>query len=332
MKVMLLGATGLLGHNVLQQLTAAGHTVVAPVRRAASVYIAPVGCSLVERPHIDLPTLLECGKECDAIVNCVGNTDMSLRHVGEYMAANCDLCVDIVEAMEQLGIRRLVHTSTTNTIGNGSAERPSTGDEPMTPPFVGVGYAESKRMGEEVVLQAANRHPEWHVVVVNAGYMIGAMDVKPSSGRMLLMAYGKRLMVAPKGGKAFVPAHDVAVAEVMALEHGECGKRYPVVGGADVADGMSIKEMYQMQAQVMGYQQWVWELPNWLLRLAGKVGDALRRLGVHTELCTANIAQLTTYEHYSNQCAVEKLGYAPTSIAKAIEDFYYWNNAIMKRI
>lgn len=321
MKVLLLGATGLLGHNVLQRLTDTGHDTVVLVRRRSGLHVEVPDSMVVEGSLTDRPTLERAAAGCDAIINCAGVTDMSLRHRRDYEAVNTQLGATLVEVMERLGISRLVHTSTVNTIGYGSAGHPADESEPMRAPFVGSFYAESKRAGEEAVLAAAARHAEWHVVVVNPGFMLGPMDAKPSSGRLLLTGYRRPLMAAPKGGKAFVDVRDVAAAAVNALTEGRNGARYVAVCNEGC---LSLKEIYLLQAATMGYRQRVVELPDWLLRVAGAAGDVLRGVGVRTELSSSNVRQLMVREYYDSRRAIDELRMPQSGLAKAIRDFHRW--------
>lgn len=324
MKVLLIGATGLLGHNVLQRLTDHGHEAVALVRHSNALCIKTPGTVLVEGNATQLETLSAAAKGCDAIVNCAGVTDMSLLSRDDYTEVNVTLCEDIVSVMNTHGIRRLVHVSTVNTIGYGDADHPA--DEHMTikPPFDKSYYADSKLCGEKIVRAAAAGNPDWHVVVVNPGYMIGPMDVKPSSGRMLLMGYRKPLMFAPRGGKSFVDVRDVAAAVVNALTMGRSGDRYIAVNSAEQ---FPISQLYRRQATVMGYRQVVLSLPNVLLSVAGRVGDTLRLLGVRTELSTRNVRQLMVCEYYDNSHAVSELHMPLTPIDHSIRDFYAWRKS-----
>lgn len=323
MKVLLLGATGLLGHNVLQRLTDTGHEVVALVRRRSSLCLDAADTMVVEGCITDRDTVVAAAEGCDAIVNCAGVTDMSLLHLGDYEAVNTQLCRTLVATMEHHGISCLVHASTVNTIGYGTVERPADEQEPVKAPFDKSLYAESKRRGEELLRAAAASHPDWHVVMVNPGFMLGPMDSKPSSGRMLLTGYRKRLMVAPRGGKSFVDVRDVAAAMVNALTMGRNGERYIAVSSHG---HLTIKELYLLQAEVMGYRQRVLTLPDGLLRVAGWVGDLMRGLGVRTELSTCNVRQLMVREYYDNCRAVEELAMPETDLRQSIRSFYQWRN------
>lgn len=321
MKVLLLGASGLLGHNVLACLLANGHQVVALVRRRKAVVLDDPACTFIERPALDTEALTAAAEGCDAIINCAGVTDMSLPRLEDYLDINQHLCRRIVEAMETHGINTLVHVSTVNTIGYGTTDNPSKESAPIMEPFSKSHYAVSKLHGESEIMQAANKHPDWHIVIVNPGFMIGSMDVKPSSGKLLLAGYRHPIMFAPTGGKAFVDVRDVATATVNALTMGRSGERYIAVNSHA---HHTIKELYIIQSEVMGYRQRVVEIPNWLLLAAGAIGNGIRALGIRTQLSTNNVRQLMVQEYYDNTRAVDELEMSETPIERSIADFYLW--------
>ena len=311
----------MLGHNVLRRLMAEGHEVTALVRRSDGIRLPYGGWHTVVGSPLDYATLCRAADGCEAVVNCAGTTDMSLPDLESYMPMNRDLCGLVVRLMEERDIRVVVHTSTVNTIGYGSKGNPADEEAPMQPPFEGSYYADSKAAGEKVVIGAARRHADWHVVVVNPGFMIGAYDAKPSSGRLLLAGFRRRLMVAPSGGKAFVAVEDVAQAVVAALTKGNNGGRYIVANNRGC---IGIAQLYRMQARVMGYRQYVMTVPDWLLSVAGKVGDGLRFMGLGTELSTLNVRQLMVHEYYDNRRGREELQFAETPIEQAILEFHKW--------
>ena len=173
-----------------------------------------------------------------------------------------------------------------------------------------------------MILAASKAHPERHIVVINPGFMIGAYDTKPSSGRLLLAGYRRRFMVAPKGGKAFVAVDDVAEAIAAALSHGTSGSRYIVANNEGC---LTFKQLYTLQAATMCYRQTVVELPNWLLGLAGWLGDLLRTCGLNTELSFKNVSLLMMNEHYTCRNGKTALGFKTTPIAEAIMDLHKWN-------
>jgi len=329
MKVLLLGATGLLGHNVALALLDKGYEVVALVRPSSRFCPPPEAADSIERVEgslLDEDSLVSAAQGCDAIVNCAGTTDMSLLGYEDYLPVNRDLCRHILSLMERSSIRRLVHVSTANTIGYGAPDAPADESSPMQAPFSSSFYARSKREGEELLLQAARDHADWHVVIVNPGFMVGPYDVKPSSGQLLLAAYRKPLMVAPLGGKSFIAVSDAAVATVNAIMDGVSGSRYLLTG-----ENASIRDFYALQKAEMGYRQCLLVLPGFLVSMAGFLGDMLRALHIRTQLSSVNVRQLMVREYYSNDRARRDLQLPQTPLATAVRQFFEWRSSAQNR-
>lgn len=317
---MLLGATGLLGRNVLNLLLERGMEVSALVRSNSFDMAAP-SLDVCHGSLLNIEDLRNAAEGCDAIINCAGTTDMSLLHYDDYLPVNKQLCENLLMLMDELHISTYVHISTANTIGYGSASRPGNEDDPMRPPFTRSFYAQSKLEAEKLLAWESIQHPERHIIVLNPGFMVGAYDSKPSSGKLLLAGYKRRIMASPSGGKSFVHVADVATAAVNALSMGRNGERY-LLTNAD----MSLKDFYAMQARICGYSQRFVTLPALLVALAGRVGDLLRRIGIRTQLSTRNVRQLQVMEYYCSDKARRELGFPSTPIEDAVRDFFLWYN------
>ena len=321
MNILLLGATGLLGHNVLHSLLARGHSVVALVRDGGTLPSDPM-LNVLRGSILDVAALRNAASGCDAIINCAGTTDMSLLHYDDYLPVNKVLVEYILQVMDEVKINTLVHVSSANTIGYGTPQSPGVESNDICAPFSASYYAQSKVEGEKILLWDAQQHPNRHIVILNPGFMVGPYDFKPSSGKLLMAAYKRPLMAAPRGGKSFVSVKDVAEAAVNALTMGCNGERYLLVG-----EDMTLRDFYALQAEVCGYSQRFITLPDFLVSLAGRVGDLLQWMGVRTQLSTRNVRQLMVNEYYSSDKARRDLAFVATPIRKAISDFFEWSES-----
>lgn len=324
MKILLLGASGLLGHNVLQELVSRHMSVVAPLRKRDEIVEKMIPDTDVVTPLgsvLDAGFLGEVAEGCDAIINCAGATDMSLRRYEDFVPANVSLCQIIVDVAKKHGIKTIVHVSSANTIGYGSKEKPGNESFPPKEPFASSLYARSKMAGEEIMIGYARQNVDSKIIVLNPGFMIGPYDAKPSSARLMLAGYRLPIMLAPCGGKSFVAVADVANAVVNALDMGRSGERYLLTG-----EEYTLRDFYLLQARILAYRQFVISVPRWILILPAIIGDLLRHMGVATQLSSSNIRQITTKEHYSNSKACNELAFKPTSIADAIKAYFSWRS------
>ncbi|MBO4587595.1 MAG: NAD-dependent epimerase/dehydratase family protein [Bacteroidales bacterium] len=321
MRILLTGATGLLGNNVLEQLLLDGYEVTALVRDPSRV-VADVGrfagrYGLVTGDLTNLDDLRTAAKGCEGMINCAGVTDMTLRRLEDYYPINRDLCGLLLQVAQEENMGTIVHVSTADTIGYGSEDHDGGEEMEMCAPFTQSYYALSKREGEDILLHAAKEYPQ-KVVIINPGYIIGRYDVRPSSGRLLLTGWRRRLMAAPPGGKSFVGARTVAQAAAAALSRGRSGERYLVT-----AENLTFKQLYELQAHIGGYRQRVLTLPRWLCKVVGAIGDALATLGMRVEFTSRNVNQLLIKEYYSSQKAVVELGIKPQPIEEAVREFLH---------
>ena len=318
MNVLVTGANGLLGHHVVMELLKQQHAVHILVRSQRKIHFDLKQVTVTEGLFTDHDTLTRAARGCDAIIHIAAVTATDLLKYEDYSSINVDGAGQVIKVGEELNIPGLVYVSSANTIGFGNEQQ--AGDERSTLqyPFTASFYARSKAQAEQLMFKASAK-PGRHVIIVNPTFMLGAYDVKPSSGKLLLMGYKHRVMFVPKGGKNFVPVHDVAVAVCNALTMGRNGERY-LASGID----LSFKEYYNLQKEVGKYKQMIIELPDILLLSVAKAGDLLRRLGMKTELCTMNLRQLLIREYYSNRKAITELNMPQTGMLVAIQEAIDW--------
>ena len=324
MKILVTGANGLLGHHVVMQLLERKYDVRIIVRSTKDI------CFDLNKVEVELGNFTESSVfrkaaiGCDAVIHIAAVTATNLLNYHDYVPVNLDANRIIIEVCNHLNINTILFVSTTNTIGYGTNDSCSDEKSPFQFPFTQSYYARTKLEAEKIYENAAiapKSDSESHIVIIHPAFMIGAYDVKPSSGKLMLLGLKKRLMLVPRGGKNFVATADVATAICNALTMGSNGEHYLATG-----INLSFKEFYQIQSRVGGYKQTIIELPDIVLEFAGKIGDLFQLLGVKTDLCTRNINQLLIREYYSNNKIKSVLRMPQMPIDKAIESALEWFN------
>ncbi|MDD4991584.1 MAG: NAD-dependent epimerase/dehydratase family protein [Paludibacter sp.] len=319
MKVLVTGSNGLLGHQVVFELLKNRHEVSIIVRSKKNIYFDLQAIdTVIEGNFTDYKTLKTAAESCDAIIHVAAVTATDLLHYDDYARINVDGSATVLKVAEELNIKRLIFVSTANTIGFGSKNKLSEETSDIEFPFSESYYAQSKLEAEQL-FKKASLLPDRHVIIVNPTFLIGSFDTKPSSGKLMLMGYKKRIMFAPGGGKNFVAASDVAVTICNALTQGKNGERYLALGV-----NLSFKEFYTLQQEIGNYKQYLIQLPDFLLKAVGKVGDIIRRFGIKTEVCSRNIRQLLVQEYYSNAKAKSELSMPETALKTAIGEALDW--------
>ena len=236
----------------------------------------------------------------------------------QQMLVNVEGTRRLLAAARRAGVRRLVHTSTVNTLG---IPPPGTLGDEGTPFNWGpyrIGYMDSKRAAEELVLEEARRG--LHAVVVLPGTLFGPGDVHLNGASYIrLVARAPLVAPAPPGGTTVAHVDDVAGGHLLALEHGSSGRRY-ILGG----EPMSYVEMFEQIAAALGRQVRVRRLPAWLTERAGRAGSWLRGRGVPAPLTEGMAAAGAAELYYSSERARRELGWSWRSGRDAIRDGVRW--------
>lgn len=327
MRVLLTGATGFLGANVARHLLARGDQVRCLVRKPnlllEGLDVELVQAPLIPRDRDEQRELMAAVEGCDGIYHVAGVFDPGpegrrvMRDVHVYATrALCDAAV-------RAGVRRMVLCSSSVTVGFGSRQAPGDEDSPLDPTPI-YGRTGPLRWYYDTKLQSEQLAIGWggvEVVVVNPDYVIGAYDVKPTSGQLILAMARRFVPFYPRGGKCFVDADDCAVAHLLAMDHGVPGRRY-LLGN----ENLSYKEFMGIVAEVVGQRPPVLPLSDLALRAAAVGGGLARRLDPERFAgLEPHVLESMQQERYrSGRRARDELFMPATPIRTSIEKAWRW--------
>ncbi len=327
MNVLLTGATGFLGANVARHLLARGDRVRCLVRRPNKLVeglpVELVQAPLVPRDRDEQRALMAAVEGCEGIYHVAGVFDPGpqgrriMRDV--HVFATRALC----DAAVRAGVRRMVLCSSSVTVGFGPLEAPGDEDSPLDPTPI-YGRDGPLRWYYDTKMQAEQLATSWggvEVVVVNPDYVIGAWDIKPTSGQLIL-AMGKRYVpFYPRGGKCFIDADDCAAAHLLAMDRGRPGRRY-LLGN----ENLRYREFMGIIAEVTGQRPPALPLSDLALRgaaLAGRLGqrvDPERFAGLDPMV----LSSMQQERFRSGRRARDELGMASTPIRESVEKAWRW--------
>ncbi len=318
MKILVTGANGLLGHHLVMELLARNEQVAVIVRSTANICFDLHRVEVFTGDFTEYETFKKAAAGCDAVIHAAAVTATGLLHYSGYEQINVLGSANVLRVCDELRINNIVFISTSNTIGYGTSGFPADERSPIQFPFCASFYAQSKLAAEKLFLDAS-RQPGKHIVIINSCFLIGGYDTKRSSGRLLKTGYRKPLLFIPRGGKNFVPARTVADAACNALKHGKNGERYLICG-----ENLSFREFFEKQKRIGNYPQLCVEIPDPILKITGRVGDVLIKLGIPTELKSMNLRQLMIKEYYSGIKAENELNFSSCSLDDAIIQTIRW--------
>lgn len=315
MKVLLTGATGFLGAEVLRQLQAAGHAVRVLVRRSSRPERVPGPPTEVAWGDVLAPeTVRAAVAGCEAVVHTAAQLSMRLRDQAQLTRTNQDGTRNVLDAALEAHVRRVVLTSSIGTIGVSAS--PALLDEttPWDLERLGLAYLTSKRRAEEAALaRVAQGLP---LVVLNPGTLLGPGDVNLTSTRILLEFLNGTARVCMDGGTSFADVRDVAAAHVAALTHGRVGERYIVAG-----QNFSYQHAYAEAARLSGRPRTL-HIPKGLAFAFAAASQGLARLTPHRleDLNVPFMRLATSYNFMDVRKAQVELGYRVRPFSQTVRD------------
>lgn len=318
MRIIVTGATGLLGNNVVRAALQQGIEVVA-ISRSAKKSRALQGLD-VETIDTDL-TQWDSVKACcrgsiDAVVHCAAHIHIGWKEMEAGQHINAHGTLHALRLAEELGCR-CIHVSTVNTLAIGTKDRiadedtPGDGQIPCT-------YVVSKRAAEKIAMRSIEQGGD--VVIVYPGFMLGPWDWKPSSGRMLCDLSHGAPPLAPSGGCSVCDPRDVAAAILSAIDRAPRGGRYILAG-----ENWSYLQLWREITSRFGARQ-PWTTMRLPARIvAGTIGDCVARFTKEEPIVnSAAIAMASQFHWYSSQRAVSQIGYRIRPASQSISDAIEW--------
>jgi len=319
-RVLVTGADGFLGCNLVRELRDRGHRVLALIQPGRSTaYLSGLDLELFHGDVCSQGAVDEAAAHCHFIIHTAANTSTSPARSRYVWEVNIKGTLNVIAAAKKNGVRRLVHVGTTNSFGFGTRENPGDETRPYTASKYGLDYFNSKFEAQNIVLREV-RENGLPAVVVNPTFMIGPYDSKPGFGAVILALYQGRVPGYPIGGRNYIHVRDVAVGTANALTQGRLGESY-ILGNKN----LSYYEIFTMMAGVLGVEPPKRTFKPLSIKLYGIFGG-LHGLVTHKapffNLAQARIA--CDGHYYTPEKARKELGLPQTPIKTAIRDAFVW--------
>lgn len=320
-KVLVTGANGLLGSNVVWCVSHSNqYTARAMVRKNANTKaLEGTDCEIFEG-EITNPNDIEKAMEgCKFVIHCAAITSQHPNNLEHYSQVNIESTLNLLKISHKNNIERFIFVSTTNCFTNGSLENPGDETSGFMPWLRASGYAYSKYLAQQLVLDYVNKF-NLSATIVAPSFLIGPRDVKPSSGALLLYALQNKILFCPPGGKSFVDAELASQAVVNALTMGKSGKVYLITG-----ENITFYNFFKMVAKMSGKKKWIIPLPYFLLKAIAIGAEAIQRIfKVPLPLSRVNVKLLCLDNYFNNQKARKYLALEHTNLYSSIGKTIQW--------
>ena len=257
MNVFLTGATGFVGSHVAHAFAAQGarlRLLVRSTSRMDNLQGLPAETVIGDLRNPDgLRTALE---GCEVLVHVAADYRLWVRDPQTMYAANVDGTRNLLALARELGVAKVVYTSSVATMGFRQDGTIVDENTPVTLDDMIGHYKRSKYLAEQEAIAAARDGQR--VIVLNPTTPIGANDIKPTpTGQIIVDFLNRKFPAYVDTGLNFVDVDEVAQAHVAAVERGRSGERY-ILGG----ENFSLKQILDKMSAITGIPSPTMEVPH----------------------------------------------------------------------
>jgi dihydroflavonol-4-reductase len=319
MKILVTGATGFIGTNLVRKLVEQGESVRI-LRREWSNMMGLEGLPIEQ--HLgnlrDYDSVRQAVKGCQRVYHLAALLKIAPFERERFRRTNVLGSENIARAALEEGVEKMVYTSSIAAVGYGTKENPATEETEFNLGRFKLPYIDTKRQGEEVILQYCDKGLS--AVVVNPGYVFGPWDKRPGVNKFFEMAARGKLWFYIGGGLSIVEVDDVVQGHLLAMEKGRIGERYILSN-----ENVTYLELLSSINAFIGKKPPKFKIPYPLLLMLGYLGDGFGKLFRFNPQVSSRIARFTKINHYVNsEKAKRELGFTTTPLAKSFKKTFDW--------
>jgi len=323
MKVLITGATGLLGGHLLQELQRRGEQIralVLPVENAEKLIAQ--GVEVVRGDVTDASTLAPAIKDVDIIFHLAGMMGLN-RPLADYRLVNVTGSENLYRAAQAAGVHRFVHTSSHTVYGLGYGRFLTEKDalRPDPDPY-SITKAEGDRLIRRLMLTSG-----METVILRPGTFFGPGD-RLHFGRIAQRLKNGKGVLIGRGNNAlpFCYVTDVAQGFLLAAYHEKApGNVYNISNDHPLTQ----QELFNAVADDTGGQRPTRHLPYLPLYYGSIVAEKMASL-THTRspVTRLGVMMFGSDNRHSIVKARSELGYEPeVSLREGIRLAAAWFNA-----
>jgi nucleoside-diphosphate-sugar epimerase len=322
-KVLVTGASGHVGSNIVRHLLDAGQEVRALIHPVAdNRSLDGLDVERVEGDIRDFDSMLRATKGVARVFHVaakISTASATPEEESSLYGINVIGTRNVARASLQNGVGRMVLTGSFSATGFDLDDPSKASDE--TVPFYPFGYAmpyaHTKALAEHQVLEAVADGLD--AVIATSCGCIGPWDYLPSRmGGTICDYVNGKLRVYIDGGFMWIRAHDIARGHLLAMERGRKGQKYLFA-----TEFMEISQIFDTVREVASVEHGMVKLPKEPVRMIAAIySGTLARFfpKASQRLTPGSIAVLEMRRRVDYSKAARELGYRPTTLREGIAE------------
>jgi len=321
MTTLVTGATGFLGSALARELLKDGRTLKLLVRKNSDTRnIDDLDCEVAYGDLQDRDSLKSALTGCQTLYHTAAYYSLWSRDKKLIYDINVQGTRNILESALEMGIKKVVYTSTVGCIGLSEDGSPANENQPMNPATLCNDYKLSKYEAEQVAHELFGRGLP--VVIVNPSTPVGPRDIKPTpTGKIILDFLNRKMPAYIDTGLNLIDVADCARGHILAEEKGRLGERY-ILGNKN----MSLKEILLALETLTGLKAPRIKMPYWVAYAAGLACEWASDNITHQppSVPLAGVKMAKYFMYFDPSKAIRELGLPQNPVENALGQAVHW--------
>ena len=319
-KVFVTGATGFIGASLVRELLAQGCEVKTLVR-AGSDRRNLSGLD-IEQCQGDLTDTRSLGKGmtgCDTLFHAAADYRLWTIDPASMYGINVQGTRNVLETALNLGIGKVVYTSSVGTLGNPGDG--TSGNEETSVSFKDmVGhYKKSKFLAEREAEGFIRRGLP--LVIVNPSTPVGRLDIKPTpTGKIIVDFLNRKMPAYLDTGLNIIDVEDCAKGHVLAATKGRVGEKY-ILGN----ENLTLRQIFGLLEEISGIRAPKVRLPYTPILIAAYMNEAISKLTRKEPLIPlAGVQMAGKFMFFDSSKAVRELSLPRQPVMDSLQKAVDW--------
>jgi len=322
MKIMVTGATGFIGNQLVQKLCEDNNIIHTLCRSSSDTSrLLHPNIKIFKGDILDEVSVEEAMRDCETVYHLAAYARNWAKNPNVFFAYNTNGFKNILDSALKYNIKRVMFTSSSVVFGNSNGSPADEKNLRSLPPL--TTYEASKIKAEDIVKEYLKRGLE--IVTVYPTRLFGpGILAESNSVTMMIDLYlkGKWRLILGNGEASgnYVLVDDVANGMINAMKLSKSGERY-ILGG----DNLSFNKFFSLIAEKTGKKYQMIHIPKNLALMFSKLEETHAKISNHYPLISPGWVKTFCLDWaFSSSKAINEINYKITPFEKALEITLAW--------